>query len=310
MNLRSFLDFVEIRTKVASVIPFVLGLLFTYYRYNEFKWENTLVFFISLITLDMATTAINHYEGFKKGEDYNPVEDRDIPRGTAISVIALLLAVSIAAGLLLVYRTDYLILTIGVISMGIAVLYSFGPVPISGTPFGELASGGLMGFVIFFIASYIQVFDAGFIAFSFKGGILAAHVNLREILPVVLVSLPLVFMIANIMLANNICDVESDIKNGRYTLPQYLGRKASVSLWIILYCLAYLVIAAAVVIKVLPLFSLLVLFSLIPNIKLVREFAGNQDKRVTFANSIKVFMTASGLWILSFLLQFVFKGFL
>nr|WP_246433987.1 UbiA family prenyltransferase [Spirochaeta isovalerica] len=308
--MKSFFDFVEIRTKVASVIPLAVGLLFAYYRYREFHWENTLIFFVSLITLDMATTAINHYEGFKKGEDFNPVESRDIPRGTAVGVISALLAVSAAAGLLLVCRTDNFILAVGIVSMGIAVLYSFGPVPISGTPFGELASGGLMGFVIFFISLYIQVFDAGFIVFSLKSGVLSARIDLLELLPVFIVSLPLVFMIANIMLANNICDVKSDIEKGRYTLPQYLGNKASVYLWIILYGLSYLVILAAVALGILPQTSLLVLLSLIPNISLIREFAGKQDKKETFVNSIKVFIIISGLWILSFLMQFLFKGFL
>ena len=37
--------------------------------------------------------------------------------------------------------------------------------------------------------------------------------------------------IANIMLANNICDVEEDIINNRFTLPYYLGKKNAFNLF-------------------------------------------------------------------------------
>jgi len=310
VNFKSFLDFVEIKTKVASFIPFLLGTLFALNRFGTIKPLNTLFFFISLITLDMATTAINHYEGFRKGEDFNPLEERDIPKGLAAALILFLLAVSVVTGLLLVLRTDFIVLFIGIVSMGIAILYSFGPVPISGTPYGEVVSGGLMGFVIFFVALYIQVFDGGFFLFTLDGEILSATINLKEFFAIFLVSLPLVFMIANIMLANNICDLDSDRERGRYTLPHYLGRKASVNLWVSLYGLTYLVIVFSVFMKLLPLVSLLILISLIPNWGFIRQFREKQDKRQTFVSSIKVFLTISGLWILSFILQKIIKEFL
>ena len=40
MNVRSFLKLVEIRTKVASVIPFVIGTLYALYRFGAFDWRN------------------------------------------------------------------------------------------------------------------------------------------------------------------------------------------------------------------------------------------------------------------------------
>jgi 1,4-dihydroxy-2-naphthoate octaprenyltransferase len=310
MNLKTFLDFVEIRTKIASVVPFVLGILFAYYRYDAFNLISTAVFLISLITLDMATTAINHYEGFKKGEDSNPLKDRGISKSKAVFVISFLLTISISTGLFLVYRTDYLILFIGIISFAIAVLYSFGPVPISATPLGEFSSGGLMGFVIFFIALYIQIFDSGVIGFTLNQGFFSLSLNFNEIFPVFIVALPISLMIANIMLANNICDVESDIEKRRYTLPHYLGNRASVILWSALYGFSYFFIVLGVLLRILPLFSLLVLISMIPTIPLMKAFMQNQDKQLTFVNSIKIFSTISGMWIFSFILQILIKRFL
>ena len=72
------------------------------------------------------------------------------------------------------------------------------------------------------------------------------------LLEILWVSLPCIFTIANIMLANNICDLEDDIKNSRFTLPYYIGRKRAVILYNILYGLSFIAILTAVILNVLP----------------------------------------------------------
>ncbi|MHB1393257.1 MAG: hypothetical protein ACYCYE_09305 [Clostridia bacterium] len=57
---------VEIQTKVASVIPFVLGTLYSIYRFGRFNLRNFIILFIALISFDMVTTAINNYYDYKK----------------------------------------------------------------------------------------------------------------------------------------------------------------------------------------------------------------------------------------------------
>ena len=66
MNIKSFLKLVEIQTKAASVTPFALGTLIAIYRFGEFNFMNFLLMFISLLCIDMATTAINNYMDYKK----------------------------------------------------------------------------------------------------------------------------------------------------------------------------------------------------------------------------------------------------
>ncbi|MGE5633160.1 MAG: hypothetical protein ACM3TR_19000 [Caulobacteraceae bacterium] len=66
MTLVSFLKLVEIQTKVASVIPFLLGTFYALYRFNRFNLSNFIIMFVSLICFDMATTAINNYIDYKK----------------------------------------------------------------------------------------------------------------------------------------------------------------------------------------------------------------------------------------------------
>lgn len=45
MTLKIFLEVVEIRTKVASVFPFAVGVLFSIAFFHEIHWLNTFLFF-------------------------------------------------------------------------------------------------------------------------------------------------------------------------------------------------------------------------------------------------------------------------
>ena len=66
MNIISFLELVEIRTKVASVIPYLLGTFYALYRYDNFNIKNAIIMFLSMIIFDMTTTAINNYMDYEK----------------------------------------------------------------------------------------------------------------------------------------------------------------------------------------------------------------------------------------------------
>jgi 1,4-dihydroxy-2-naphthoate octaprenyltransferase len=63
------LKLVEIQTKVASMVPFALGTVWTLYRYGEFNFLNFLLMLVSLLCFDMATTAINNYMDYKKSKE-------------------------------------------------------------------------------------------------------------------------------------------------------------------------------------------------------------------------------------------------
>jgi 1,4-dihydroxy-2-naphthoate octaprenyltransferase len=96
------------------------------------------------------------------------------------------------------------------------------------------------------------------------------------------VSLPLVCGIANIMLANNICDVERDIKISRFTLPYYIGLANSLRLFSFLYYITYGAILVLSLLRVIPIFCLLSLLSFIPVRKNINRFNVKQIKSETF----------------------------
>ncbi|KAI4453214.1 presequence protease [Holotrichia oblita] len=135
------------------------------YRYGKLDVLNVVIMFCSLICFDMATTAINNYIDFKKAnkkegygyEMHNAMHRYQIKERDAVATIIILLILAVLSGCLLVYRTNVIVLMLGVFSFGIGIIYTFGPIPISRTPLGELFSGGVMGLIIPFLAVYIHV---------------------------------------------------------------------------------------------------------------------------------------------------------
>lgn len=111
-------------------------------------------------------------------------------------------------------------------------------------PLGELFSGVTMGLGIFVITVYINTVSAPvfFLQFDLKSGVFALTGHLWQIAAIVLAASPLMFAIADIMLANNLRDLETDIKNHRYTLVYYIGRDQGIFLFRFLMFASYLMI--------------------------------------------------------------------
>ena len=306
MAIKNFLKYVEIQTKVASVLPILLGTLYSVYRYKSFHYINFIIMFISLISFDMATTAINNYIDYKKsharvGQNYSKhksIVKEGIGETSAVIIIFILLTIAIIFGLILVAKTSVIVLIIGVLAFAVGILYTFGPIPISRMPLGEIFSGFFMGFVIMFLSIYIQTYDLNIIGLSFSKGILSLNINALECLYIFMISIPAIGGIANIMLANNICDVEEDIVNKRFTLPYYWGRVNSLRLFNILYYIGYLDIILMVVIGVVPVALLLVLLTFIPVNKAIKTFNKTQVKAETFVLSVKNFVLMNGSLII------------
>ncbi len=296
MSLVAFAHLVEIQTKLASVIPFALGSLYALYRYHSFRLDNFLIMFLSLISFDMATTAINNYIDYTKAHESsrdfkskNAMGRYGLKPSTVRAVIFTLLTVAVTLGIILTLKTSLVVLAVGALSFAVGIFYTFGPIPISRMPLGEAFSGLFMGFVIPFLAIYIHIYDQGMIAWSLHNGVFSVSINLVELALIFLLSIPAVGGIANIMLANNICDVDEDIVNHRFTLPYYIGRPNALFLFQALYYIGYLDLIALVVMGIAPWTSLLVLLTFVPVWKNINLFRQRPVKGETFALSVKNF---------------------
>lgn len=297
MAITKFLKLVEIQTKAASMIPFLLGTVYALFRFHEFHAGHFALMLISLLSFDMATTAINNYYDYKKAtkkhgygyEHHNAIVKYHMNPAAVLGIIITLLLIAILAGILLFLQTGLLILLLGGLSFAVGILYSFGPIPISRMPLGEIFSGLFMGFVIIFISTYIHVGEK-LAALTLNGETIVLQVQFVEVLLVFLISIPAILGIANIMLANNICDMEDDIENKRYTLPVYIGKAPALMLFKIMYYAAYADLIVLGMMRVNPLILVLVLVTVIPVGRNIKRFAAQPTKQHTFGLAVQNFM--------------------
>lgn len=312
LSLPVFLEFVEIKTKVASVFPMTLGLLWATYRYQTFNWLNTLLFVLAVLSFDMCTTAINNSMDYHKAKDEayrqesNVIGKFSLDFQQMIGIIFTLLIFSILISLLLVWRTSWLLLPMGALCFLIGIFYTFGPIPLSRMPLGEVFSGVTMGFGIFFLAVFIQQPDL-LLTSQVSGQWMTVQFSWTRILEIILMSIPLVTLIANIMLANNTCDLEEDIRNHRYTLVYYIGKKNALKLYFVLASLPWLLWLLYCLTGFLPFWALIGLLGLVPAYHSLERFLKKQVKRETFIEAVKSFVLFSGVYVLTLLVALIFN---
>jgi 1,4-dihydroxy-2-naphthoate octaprenyltransferase len=278
------LGYVEIKTKITSVFPFLMTIMYLYSSGNNIDPLRTSVFFFGMFFFDLTATTINNYFDTKKNHQTLQFE-----RGTAKLITFILFGLSVALGLYLVVLTDLIVLALGGLCFIFGVIYSYGPVPISHGPYGEIISGFFYGFLIPAILVYINTPSGELFAYSLTDGRLSVDIGVMQALGLILLAVLPFSLTANIMLANNICDVEHDVNVGRYTLPYYI-KKHALHLFSAFYYLAYLSVIAMVVLRFVSPLSLLLLVTLIPVQKNINLFYRKQIKEETFIVSIKNFL--------------------
>ncbi|QIK85480.1 UbiA family prenyltransferase [Erysipelothrix sp. HDW6B] len=283
--MKKILEYTEIQTKITSLFPFALTLGVMVFNGSQIRWDATLVFFVGMFVFDLTTTAINNYIDSKENG-----QDIGYTRNQGRAIIYTMLTIATISGLYLVYLTDFVILILGMICFGIGILYTWGPVPISRQPYGEIISGVLYGYVIPFIL--IHANNPGLLVdFNFVAPNVTMHFNLVNIIYFLIIFLPPTLLTSSIMLANNTCDIEADVLVKRYTLPYYIGKKNAVVLMKILYISVYAAIVAAVALGVIPWLALLTLATAPRVLKNYNAYTKDLVKRLSFKYIIKNFIT-------------------
>ncbi len=276
-RILAFFALTEIKTKITSLLVFLLTMAYFLMRGWPVKPLANALFFAAMISLDLAVSALNHYMDSKVDGSRLPLS-----RPLALALILGLLILSAALGLALLVLTDPLILIPGGLAFLVGIAYSAGPLPLSRTALGELLSGLFYGFLIPALLFYINLAPESFIAWQRQGVHMSLTLHLPNLLALFLFSIAPVTATSAIMLANNICDLEADRLTGRRTLPHWLGIKRSLWLFALL---AYLPLASLILMVLLGQLSplaLLALILLLPATFWVKSFWSRQDKRDTF----------------------------
>lgn len=288
--MKRLFDYIEIKTKITSLLTFTLVILLFIYHGVEIKVMETAVFFSGMFLFDLTTTAINNYIDSKtNGEDFG------FSRKTMRYILFSLLIISTILGLYLVYLTDWIVLLLGAISFFVGITYTFGPIPISRQPYGEIISGVFYGYMIPLILMYINL-ESNFVTVHISTWI-DISVNTRILIQFIIVGMIPTLLTGAIMLGNNACDLEDDILVDRYTLPYYIGQdKAGKLLWLI-YFFVYLFIIFGVISSVYSNWMLISLITAPIALSNAKELTVLFDKDKSFPFVIKNFIMIMGIMI-------------
>jgi 1,4-dihydroxy-2-naphthoate octaprenyltransferase len=282
--LKRWVKFVELSTKLVSLTPFFIGTAYSLYVNGALNWGATVILFCAVFFWSLTVTMVNNFID-KRREGGKP----HFGKGVSLTLIFLTGGASMLLGLWLTWLYGLPVLAAGMICFGVGILYSLGPISISRTPYGEIASGLTEGFLIVFLAVYINA-NAGTAAYAglrFDGRSLLISFDWVNMLYLLLLALPSMCCTSSIMLANNICDVERDAKSDRYTLPYFIGREPALKLLQLLYAAAYLAMLIAVIARVLHPVTLAALLTVPAVYRNARKFAANPVKSETFILSVK-----------------------
>lgn len=295
MNFSVFLELVEVTSLSASAFPLLFGAFYSYFRYGTINWINMILFFIAAVLFHMTTNINDNYwdyvnaddraDEFKRETNVIGVNKLNLKKVHIMNIT--FIAISGLIGLLLVFRTGLPLLWLGIFSFAVGILYAGGPKPINQTPYGEFFSGFTMGFIIILIAVYLNV--ATKIAFDWN-----------FIWPILLVSGLTSFSISVLLLANGICDQQEDLALNRKTLVYYLGKKASLNLVVILYTLGFITLFISVILKFLPISTLLTILIIPVIYKNTKFLYHNQVKKEAFPKMAKTLAIIMLAEIISF----------
>ncbi|WP_099974063.1 1,4-dihydroxy-2-naphthoate polyprenyltransferase [Lactobacillus terrae] len=298
-----FFELVEIKAKTASIFPFIMGTLYSYYHWHSLNLLYLFIFFIAMLLFNMAVDINDNYFDYK-----NASHAKDFQKNTNVIgknnlnihlvgwIDFIFTATAAILGLFIVYKVGLIILYLGLFSFAVGFFYAGGPFPINRGPFGEFFSGITMGFVIYLIAIYINVYNVGTITFNskFYGDVLLS-------------SLLTVFAISNLLLANNIADAEEDVELGRKTIVYYLGVNNAKFMFSSFYVIGFIALICSVIIGLLPKMMLLTLLITPIVFKNTLQFNKNPIKKKTFPLAIKSLFLITLVQVLTFFLGVIFN---
>lgn len=299
MNFKIFAELIELKAKTASIFPFLLGLAYSLYHYQSVNLSALAIYFVAMFMFNCFVDIWDNYNDYHKAvdtDDYqkntNIIGRENLSMGLIKSLLAFFFFGSLILGIIVALMTGWAVFWLGLLCYAVGVFYAGGPKPLSSLPLGELLSGLTMGYIIFLICLYIN--SSQNFVWSFA--------NLATTF---LIALPNTLLIANLMLANNTCDLEEDEANHRYTIVHYIGKKAALILWTTALILAFVAIVVAVILGLLSPIMLLILLIAPLMIKFARPYLQKQVKKETFISSVKILMVFQLVQVLLFFVSLI-----
>lgn len=208
------------KTLPASVSPIILGSALAYAN-QDFSFSLFIIAIGCALSLQIAVNFANDYfdgvSGVDTSERLGPVRasQSSLVSASAIYKGCLLFScIALCLGFILVWQSHWQLIWFGLFSLIAVFAYSGGPWPLASKGLGEISVFFFFGWLAVAGAYFIQTGDvpAQLLIYGSSVGCLSAA----------------------IMLVNNIRDIKTDAKAGKYTLALRLGDKASRLLYVAL----------------------------------------------------------------------------
>lgn len=235
-------------TLPAAVAPVIVGSALAGAA-GVFRWDAFVVILFAALAIQVGVNFANDLADAEKGAD---TEARIGPtRAVATGLLSagqmkrgIMVAFGLAAvaGLYLIWLAGWVILVIGVVSIIAALGYTNGPIP-----YGYYGLGELFVFIFFGLVATVgtrYVYDQTAPADAWVSGIAIG------------------LLAAAILVANNVRDSDTDRVAGKRTIAVILGRNPARWLYAVMILGAFVVVAIAVALSMLPGWSLLTLLAL------------------------------------------------
>lgn len=240
---------------IASTIPMAVGGTVAYAATERFSWGWFLVGATAIYLLEIGKNAINEYIDYLSGVDRYVAPDKRTPfsggkktiidgklslqENLVIGIITVALGCSL--GLFIVFSREFAVLWFGLAGVFFALFYSLPPFKFAYRGLGELVVGLTFGPLI---TCGTYLLQAGTVTY-----------------PVILASLPLGFLIANVLWINQYPDYEADLQGGKINGVVRLGKQKAGTVYALLFGLAYLTMPVLALVNknvfwLLPLISL------------------------------------------------------
>lgn len=259
MNLRVY--FLETRPQflILSAVLVFLSVSMALY-FGSLHWGYAILCLAGLTLLHTSVNVLNDYFDYKSGVDFKTkrtpfsggsgllVEGKISPQATlALGLISFVLTLPIGLYFVLIYGWGLLLLFL----FGAFLVLSYTSwLTKLGNGIPELSAGLGLG-TLPVIGMYV-ILSSGFK------------------LPALYASIPSGLLVANLLLLNEVPDSSADKTAGRKTLPIVLGRHKSIVVYAILTALVYLWTVLGVVLRVMPISTLIALLTVPIAVRTIR----------------------------------------
>lgn len=232
---KGFWQLADPKIWIASTVPMAVGGALAFGSTGRF---NILWFFISLIAvylIEIGKNAINECVDYESGVDRFIEEDKRTPFsggkktivqgklsfGESALIAFFTIFPACIIGLFIMFFREPMVFWIGLAGVFLSVFYSLPPFKFAYRGLGEVVVGITFGPLVL-------------------SGIFLVMTNTLDFNTVV-VSLPIGFLIANVLWINQFPDYEADMKGGKRNWVVRLGKKKSVTVFAVLFGAAFII---------------------------------------------------------------------